>query len=61
VVSIWNPTDTSATLRIALWESTLAMIVDKPLFGIGWGSYWLVYPEYRLFYQQRQYDDLSRP
>ncbi len=49
LVSIWNPTDTSATLRIALWESTLAMIVDKPLFGIGWGSYWLVYPEYDFF------------
>jgi putative inorganic carbon (HCO3(-)) transporter len=49
LMSIWNPTDTSATLRIALWESTLAMIADKPLFGIGWGAYWQVYPEYDFF------------
>ncbi len=49
LMSIANPTDTSATLRIALWESTLAMIADKPLFGIGWGAYWLVYPEYDFF------------
>lgn len=49
IMSIMNPTDTSSTLRIALWESTIAMIQDKPLFGIGWGSYWLVYPEYDFF------------
>ena len=51
IMSIVNPTDTSSTLRIALWESTIAMIVDKPLFGIGWGAYWLVYPEYDFFLQ----------
>jgi len=49
IMSIINPTDTSSTLRIALWESTIAMIMDKPLLGIGWGSYWLVYPEYDFF------------
>ncbi|MEN6414330.1 MAG: O-antigen ligase family protein [Veillonellales bacterium] len=49
LVSILNPTDTSATLRFALWESTLAMIRDHPLFGIGWGAYWLVYPQYDFF------------
>jgi putative inorganic carbon (HCO3(-)) transporter len=49
LMSIFNPTDTSSTLRIALWESTIAMIWDKPLLGIGWGSYWLVYPEYDFF------------
>ncbi len=49
IMSIMNPTDTSSTLRLALWESTIAMIVDKPLLGIGWGSYWLVYPEYDFF------------
>lgn len=49
LMSIFNPTDTSSTLRIALWESTIAMILDKPLLGIGWGSYWLVYPEYDFF------------
>jgi len=49
IMSIVNPTDTSSTLRIALWESTIAMIMDKPLLGIGWGAYWLVYPEYDFF------------
>lgn len=49
--SILNPTDTSSTLRLALWESTIAMIADKPFFGIGWGAYWLVYPEYDFFVQ----------
>ena len=49
IMSIMNPTDTSSTLRIALWESTIAMIEDKPFFGIGWVSYWLVYPEYDFF------------
>lgn len=51
VMSIFNPTDTSSTLRVALWESTLAMIFDRPVLGIGWGAYWLVYPEYDFFIQ----------
>lgn len=51
LMSIFNPTDTSSTLRIALWESTLAMIFDKPVLGIGWGAYWLVYPQYDFFIQ----------
>lgn len=51
LASILNPTDTSSTLRLALWESTLAMIMDKPLQGIGWGAYRLVYPEYDFFVQ----------
>lgn len=49
LISIFNPTDTSSTLRIALWESTIAMILDKPVLGIGWGAYWLVYPDYDFF------------
>lgn len=49
IMSITNPTDTSSTLRIALWESTIAMIMDKPFFGIGWGAYWMVYPDYDFF------------
>ncbi|MCX7779507.1 MAG: O-antigen ligase family protein [Negativicutes bacterium] len=51
VASILNPTDTSSTLRLALWESTLAMIMDKPLQGIGWGAYLRVYPAYDFFVQ----------
>ena len=49
LTSILNPTDTSSTLRIALWESTIAMIMDNPFSGIGWGAYWMVYPEYDFF------------
>lgn len=51
IVSILNPTDTSSTLRMALWESTLAMIGDNPIFGIGWGAYGMVYPAYDFFVQ----------
>lgn len=32
-----------------MWESTLAMIIDRPFLGIGWGAYWLVYPEYDFY------------
>lgn len=49
LLSIANPTDTSSTLRLALWESTWAMILDHPLLGIGWGAYYLVYPNYDFF------------
>lgn len=49
LLSIVNPVDTSCTLRLALWESTWAMIVEHPWLGIGWGAYWLVYPAYDFF------------
>jgi putative inorganic carbon (HCO3(-)) transporter len=49
IISIFHPTDTSSTLRLALWHSTLAMISNNPLSGIGWGAYWLVYPQYDFF------------
>lgn len=51
LISIFHPTDTSASLRLALWHSTLAMIADQPWLGIGWGAYWLVYPRYDFFIQ----------
>ncbi|MBP2653405.1 MAG: hypothetical protein H6Q73_974 [Firmicutes bacterium] len=51
LMSIANPTDTSSALRIALWESTVAMIKDHPFLGIGWGAYWLVYPAYDFYVQ----------
>ncbi|MCE5285393.1 MAG: O-antigen ligase family protein [Pelosinus sp.] len=49
ILSIANPTDSSAAMRMALWQSTLAMIAEKPLLGIGWGAYWMVYPKYDFF------------
>ncbi len=54
IISIFNPADTSSTLRIALWESTIMMITDRPLLGSGWGSYWLVYPQYDFFIQNAE-------
>jgi len=47
--SIIHPVDSSSALRIALWESSWAMLVEHPLLGIGWGAYWMVYPNYDFF------------
>lgn len=33
--------------REMIWKSTLGMIRDHPLLGIGPGNYWLEYPHYR--------------
>ena len=51
VTSVFTRVDTSSEMRLALWESTLAMIGDHPFFGIGWGAYWMVYPEYDFYLQ----------
>ena len=48
-ISLFSGEDTSLSLRLALWESTIAMIEEHPLLGIGWESYWLAYPEYNFF------------
>lgn len=49
LTSMFSQMDTSSEMRLALWESTLAMIMDHPLLGIGWGSYWMVYPLYDFY------------
>ncbi len=49
LLSIFNQMDTSSEMRLALWESTLAMVMDHPLLGIGWGAYWMVYPNYDFY------------
>lgn len=49
--SLFGHHDTSVSLRYALWDSTSYMIHDHPLLGIGWGSYWKVYPHYNYFIQ----------
>ena len=36
-------------MRLALWESSVDMICDHPLLGIGWGAYWMVYHEYDFY------------
>jgi putative inorganic carbon (hco3(-)) transporter len=49
LLSVFTKMDTSSEMRLALWESTIAMILDHPLLGIGWGAYWMVYPEYDFY------------
>jgi len=49
LLSVFTKMDTSSEMRLAFWESTLAMIMDHPLLGIGWGAYWMVYPEYDFY------------
>lgn len=51
-LSLFSGEDTSVSLRYALWESTRAMIEDHPFLGIGWGTYFLAYPEYNFFIQE---------
>lgn len=48
-MSIINLSDSSSNLRLSLWESTWYMILDHPLLGIGWGAYYLVYPDYDIY------------
>ena len=43
--------DTSVMLRWALWDSTMYMIEDFPVFGIGWDAFWMTYPDYNYFIQ----------
>ena len=49
LLSAFTAADTSAEMRLALWESTLDMIFDHPVMGIGWGAYWMVYPQYDFY------------
>lgn len=51
LTSVFTKVDTSTEMRLAFWESTVAMIQDHPFLGIGWGAYWLVYPEYDFYLQ----------
>lgn len=49
LISAFTAADTSSEMRLALWESTLDMIFDHPVVGIGWGAYWMVYPQYDFY------------
>ncbi|MBO6178468.1 MAG: O-antigen ligase family protein [Selenomonadaceae bacterium] len=51
VTSVFAAADTSSEMRLAFWEATIAMIEDHPLLGIGWGAYFMVYPEYDFYMQ----------
>ena len=49
--SVFTRIDTSSEMRLAFWESTIAMVMDHPFLGIGWGMYFMVYPEYDFYLQ----------
>lgn len=53
-LSLFSGEDTSLALRLALWESSRAMVEEHPLLGVGWGSYFLAYPDYNFFIQDAQ-------
>jgi putative inorganic carbon (HCO3(-)) transporter len=50
-LSLFSGEDTSVDLRFALWESAMAMFEDHPLLGIGYGSFFLAYPDYNFYIQ----------
>ena len=49
--SIFQGHDTSSDLRWALWDSTMYIVRENPIFGIGWNTFYLVYPEYNYYIQ----------
>ena len=49
--SIFQGHDTSADLRWALWDSTMYIVRENPIFGIGWNTFYLVYPDYNYYIQ----------
>lgn len=51
LASAFSASDTSSSMRLGIWESTISMIIEHPLLGIGWGSFWMVYPAYDFFIQ----------
>lgn len=51
LTSVFTKLDTSSEMRLAFWESTAAMILDHPVLGIGWGAYFMVYPNYDYYMQ----------
>ena len=51
LLSVFTRVDTSSEMRLAFWESTVAMIMDHPFLGIDWGMYFMVYPEYDFYLQ----------
>ena len=51
LLSVFTRVDTSSEMRLAFWESTIAMIMDHPFLGVGWGMYFMAYPEYDFYLQ----------
>ncbi|HAN00877.1 MAG TPA: hypothetical protein DCQ26_19980 [Marinilabiliales bacterium] len=41
-------TPSSTETRVYVWENTIKLFKEKPLFGIGGGQWWVMYPKYGL-------------
>lgn len=55
IQSVFQPlAESSSAMRLAIWHSTLYMIWDHPVFGIGWGAFPAVYPIYDYFMGEGQ-------
>ena len=51
MMSVFSRIDTSMEMRLAFWESTMEMIADRPLLGVGWGAFYMVYPAHDYYLQ----------
>jgi len=60
ITSLFVLTEGTTFLRLKLWEATLAMIRDHPLFGVGLDNFLYQYPRYMLP-EAWQEPDLSHP
>lgn len=49
ILSSFTGSDSSGSVRVGIWVSTIAMISDHPFAGIGWGAYQFVYPQYNYY------------
>jgi O-antigen ligase len=58
--SLFDLSGGTGFLRLKLWEATLAMIRDHPLFGVGLDNFLYQYPRYMLA-EAWQEPDLSHP
>ncbi|MFQ5839311.1 MAG: tetratricopeptide repeat protein [Candidatus Methylomirabilales bacterium] len=47
VLSIWDLSEVGVRVRLLIWQSTLSLIRDHPLLGIGAGNFGLAYAAYR--------------
>jgi len=42
------PMPTSTQTRVYVWENTIKLVKEHPVFGIGGGQWWIEYPKYGL-------------
>jgi len=45
---LWSSMDAATSSRLVIWESAWNIYLQKPLLGWGVGTFWAVYPQYKL-------------